>query len=250
MIRNLMIVILLIINAGIFAQQSDKKMHLERTPALLIFTAVESPQKKHKVTASASESIVELGQKEKFIVEITDDSNVFSEQNLQRFAAIIFLNTRGNVMDKKQQSAFQKYIRRGGGVAMVHAAMLAEENWEWFRELVGAQFKNHPKIQAGKLLNAAPEHRVNQGLPENWLHIDEWYNYIAVPKNVTVLLYVDESTYEGGIHGKNHPIAWCHKYDGGRIFYTAIGHTDECWTNQLFMKHILNGIKYAAGVLN
>jgi len=90
---------------------------------------------------------------------------------------------------------------------VIHAAMLAEEDWEWFGDLVGARFKDHPKIQSGRLLNVAPENNINRGLPESWSHIDEWYNYHFVPKNVTILLTVDESSYEGGIHGKHHPIA-------------------------------------------
>ena len=250
MLKNLIIVLFLMINAGIFAQETAKKLPSEQTPALLIFTAVEDPKKAHKVTSFAAETIVQLAQNDNFMIEITDDSNIFTEQNLPGFAAIIFLNTRGNVLDEKQQSALQKYIRGGGGAAVIHAAMLAEENWEWFRALLGTQFKNHPAIQPGKLINAAPEHKVNHGLPESWMHSDEWYNYTAVPKNVTVLLNVDESTYQGGIHGENHPIAWCHEYDGGRIFYTALGHTNESWTNQLFLQHVFNGIRFVTGSLH
>ena len=135
-------------------------------------------------------------------------------------------------------------------IAILHAAILAEEDWNWFTGLVGARFVNHPEIQSAKLNNVLPRHEANRYLPEEWVHTDEWYNYKAVPENVTVLLEVDETSYKGGIHGKSHPIAWCHKYDGGKVFYTAIGHTNECWTNEIFMRHILGGIEYIIDTTN
>ncbi len=64
---------------------------------------------------------------------------------------------------------------------------------------------------------------------------------------VHVLATLDESTYAGGLMGSDHPIAWCHFYDGGRSWYTALGHTDESWTEPLFLEHLLGGITFAAG---
>ncbi len=58
---------------------------------------------------------------------------------------------------------------------------------------------------------------------------------------------VDESTYQGGKMGKDHPISWYHDYDGGRAFYTELGHTDESYKEDNFLKHVLGGIQYAIG---
>lgn len=230
------------------AQEREPAPPTEPHHALLVFTAVENPAKHHKVTEFAASALVDAAGKAGFRVDVTADAASFTVDRLRTCAALVFLNTRGNVLDEAQRSALQTYVRGGGGVVIVHAGMLAEEEWEWFSTLVRARFKDHPKIQPGAIVNAAPAHPVNRGLPARWIHTDEWYNYIAVPESTTVLLAVDESTYEGGAHGDRHPVVWCHEYDGGRIVVTTLGHTPEAWTDELFLRHLLNGITFAAGV--
>jgi type 1 glutamine amidotransferase len=61
--------------------------------------------------------------------------------------------------------------------------------------------------------------------------------------NVTVLLTIDESSYKGGKNGQHHPMAWFHRYDGGKAFYTELGHTNESFAEPLFLKHLLGGIR-------
>ena len=34
-------------------------------------------------------------------------------------------------------------------------------------------------------------------------------------------------------------MSWFHDFDGGRAFYTAMGHTDETYSEPLFSNHIL-----------
>lgn len=65
--------------------------------------------------------------------------------------------------------------------------------------------------------------------------------------DVNVLISLDEKSYTGGENGDNHPIAWYHEFDGGRAFYTGMGHTNESYSNPIFLKHLLGGIKYAIG---
>jgi type 1 glutamine amidotransferase len=62
-----------------------------------------------------------------------------------------------------------------------------------------------------------------------------------------VLATVDESTYAGAGMGTDHPVAWCQEYDGGRAWYSAMGHTDESFREPRFLAHLLAGIRYAAG---
>ena len=61
------------------------------------------------------------------------------------------------------------------------------------------------------------------------------------------VITIDEKTYEGGNDGDYHPMSWYHSYDGGRAFYTALGHTDESYSDPLYLKHLLGGIEYAIG---
>jgi type 1 glutamine amidotransferase len=79
------------------------------------------------------------------------------------------------------------------------------------------------------------------------MHFDEWYNYKNIHPELHVLMKLDESSYKGGENGDNHPIAWYHEFDGGRAFYTGLGHTDESYDDPNFRQHLLGGIAYCLG---
>lgn len=119
--------------------------------------------------------------------------------------------------------------------------------------MVGAYFANHPKLQKATINVIDKNHLSTSFLPDKWERFDEWYNFKNVQSDIKVLARLDESTYEGGTMGTNHPHAWYHNFDGGRAFYTAGGHTNESYSEPLFLRHLLGGIQYAldgaAGVL-
>ena len=87
-------------------------------------------------------------------------------------------------------------------------------------------------------------------LPSEWNRADEWYNYHARPaEGVRILVDLDETSYEGGTMGAGgHPVVWCHEFDGGRAFYTELGHTAESYVEPLFVEHLLGGILWAMGI--
>src|SRR5690606_31024649 len=61
------------------------------------------------------------------------------------------------------------------------------------------------------------------------------------------LIDIDETSYEGGTNGDNHPMSWYQAFDGGRAFYTSMGHTEETFADPLFLGHLLGGLRYAMG---
>ncbi|MEE4310758.1 MAG: alginate lyase family protein, partial [candidate division KSB1 bacterium] len=183
-----------------------------------------------------------------FSVDATEDSSLFTPQNLAKYDALVFLNTSGDVLDESGQSALKMYIRGGGGFAGIHGATDTEYEWDWYRGLVGTYFDRHPEVQEAVIRVLDKTHPSTAGLPDNWVRIDEWYNFRhPLSENIFILAEIDESTYSGGTHGEHHPFCWCHEYDGGRSWYTAGGHTVESYSDSLFLKHLLGGIKYAAG---
>jgi type 1 glutamine amidotransferase len=74
-----------------------------------------------------------------------------------------------------------------------------------------------------------------------------WYNFKKLAKDLHILLKIDEKSYEGGTNNNDHPMAWYHEFDGGRAFYTELGHTEESWKDEKYLKHVLGGIQYAIG---
>ncbi|CAN0600739.1 unnamed protein product, partial [Ectocarpus sp. 12 AP-2014] len=90
-------------------------------------------------------------------------------------------------------------------------------------------------------------HPSTKHLDSVWIMSDEWYNFKNINPDINVLITLNEASYEGGNNGENHPISWYHAYDGGRAFYTEMGHTTETFEDANFLNHLLGGISYAMG---
>ena len=214
-------------------------------PKVLIFCKTAGFH--HNSIAVGIPAIIKLGQENNFDVDTTTNSAKFTVANLKQYAAVIFLSTTGDVLNDEQQKAFQQYIHSGHGFVGVHAATDTEYDWPWYGDLVGAYFKGHPKQQEATLHVVDRNIIATKHLPAEWKRFDEWYNFKYIAKGLHVLITIDEKSYTGGENGDNHPMAWYHEYDGGRAFYTELGHTDESYSDLLYLQHLLGGIKYAMG---
>ncbi|MFC6099317.1 ThuA domain-containing protein [Olivibacter domesticus] len=214
-------------------------------PAVLVFS--KTAGFRHDSIEKGIATIEELGKNNNFEVEHTEDSTLFTNNNLKRFKAIIFLSTTGDILNADQQKAFEQYIEHGGGFVGIHAAADTEYDWPWYNKLVGAWFLSHPKQQNATIDVIDKNHPSTKHLPNTWTRWDEWYNYKDINPETKVLMKLDETSYEGGKNGDNHPIAWYHNFDGGRAFYTGLGHTKESYDDEAFRLHLLGGIKYAMG---
>ena len=196
-------------------------------------------------------AIRNLGARNDFEVDATEDAGQFTAANLGRYKAVVFLSTTGDVLNNEQQNAFTAWIRGGGGFVGIHAAADTEHGWPWYGELVGAYFASHPAPAQARLRVEDRNHPSTRNLPDPWNRFDEWYDFQQNPRSrgVTVLLSLDETSYPGGQMGADHPIAWYHEHEGGRAWYTAGGHTDASFSEPAFLEHLLGGIRYAAGIL-
>lgn len=204
----------------------------------------------HESIPAGIAAIEKLGLENGFEVDTTTDASWFTEDNLRKYKAVIFLSTTGNVLNNDQQVAFERYIQAGGGFVGIHAAADTEYEWPWYNNLVGAYFMSHPNnpnVRKAVINVVDTTHLATRKLPVRWERNDEWYNYRNIHADLKVLATLDEESYEGGENNDFHPIAWYHAYDGGRAFYTGGGHTIESFSEPLFLQHLLGGIKYAIG---
>jgi cytochrome c len=208
---------------------------------------------RHDAIAAGIAAIETLATEHGFDVDTTEDAGVFTDENLAQYQVVIWLNTTGDVLEDAQQGAFERYVQAGGGYAGVHSASDTEYGWAWYGELVGAYFNNHPANQTATIKVEDPAHPSTVHLGSTWERFDEWYNYQTNPRgDVHVLASLDESSYDpgSGAMGAEHPIAWCHDYDGGRAWYTGLGHTIESYSEPAFLDHLLGGIQTAAGAVD
>ena len=177
---------------------------------------------------------------------------------LEQFHVLIFLNTTGDILTEVEQQAVEGFIRSGKGFVGIHSASDTEYNWPWYTKLVGRMFHIHPAIQTAKLRFTENSFPGLEGFTDGQWWTDEWYEFgpELVP-DLQYILAVDESTYnpvadwadkkiKGTGMGVYHPIAWFHQYDGGRSFYTALGHVPAVYDELAFQKHLYAGIFWAA----
>jgi len=193
-------------------------------------------------------AIRDLAADHDFAVDSTEDAARFTDAELRRYRVVVFLSTTGEILDSGQKAAFERFIRSGGGFVGIHSASDTEYRWAWYGRLAGAYFASHPEIQRATVRIEDPDQVSTKDLPRSWERTDEWHNFRSNPRgNLHVLAVLDESTYSGGSMGTDHPIAWCQQIDGGRSWYTAMGHTSESYAEPLFRLHLLGGIETAAG---
>ncbi len=214
-------------------------------PRILVFTKTAGFH--HSSIPAGAAAIIKLGAENNFDVDTTSNADWFNEDSLKKYAAVVFLNTTGDLLNQYQEADFERYIQSGGGYAGIHAAADAEYDWGWYGRLVGGYFLSHPATQEAEI-NVVDSNNISTShLPRVWKRTDEWYNYKNLNPDVHVLLTINEKSYKGGVNGDHHPMAWYHDFDGGRAWYTELGHTEESYADPLYLKHILGGIKYAVG---
>lgn len=222
----------------------------ERTTLrVLVFT--KTAGYRHKSIEVGFALIRSLGTENGFDVDSTEVAGAFNIANLSRYQAVVWLNTTGDVLNESQQAAFERYIRSGGGYVGVHAAADTEAGWAWYGDLLGggAWISSHPKIQTARLEVEDGRHPSTRHIPPRFQMNEEWYNFKSNPRSsVNVLISIDERSYDPGLDAMgDHPISWSHVYDGGRAWYTNIGHSVATYANADFKQHLLGGILWVAG---
>ncbi|MBM1106791.1 ThuA domain-containing protein [Aurantibacter crassamenti] len=212
-------------------------------------------------------AINELAATHNFEVVRQQDAQSITEESLQNYDAVIFLNTSADIFDNEEQLAFEKYIQSGNGYVGIHAASDTEYDWPWYTKLVGRMFHIHPLQQTAKLKIIDHNFPGLEHFPDTLLFTDEWYEFSEDKvSGLHNLILIDENSYDAKVTWKNrdldkngnrtidrvgegmavHPISWYHEFDGGRSFYTALGHINNVYKNNWFREHLYGGIYYAA----
>ena len=225
---------------------------IEQLSACHILVFSKTGAFRHASIPDALIALHKLAESQHVTIDMTENPSAFTNVNLSHYNAVVFLLTTGSILNASQKAAFERYIRHGGGYAGVHSASDTEYGWSWYGQLVGAYFDRvhgHSRVVQASVHVLDSTHPSTRMLPTVWVRTDEWYNFASNPRSmVHVLLTVDEKTYVGGVMGADHPIAWYHAFDGGRSWYTAMGHTSESYKEPLFLAHLWGGILYAAGI--
>lgn len=231
----------------VFALAGWQPRNARESPRLLVFT--KTAGFRHESIPAGIDAVRKIARESGFEPNFTEEASAFEASALQRYRAVMFLNTSGDVLNANQQAAFEEYIKQGGGFVGVHAAADTEHDWEWYGQLIGAQFKSHPPVQPAVVNAINRSHPSTRHLPERWQRTDEWYNFDRHPRTrigdrIVLLATLDETSYSGGEMKGDHPFAWCHQIDQIRVWYTAGGHTTESYSEPDFVAHLRGGIEW------
>ncbi|WP_246343478.1 ThuA domain-containing protein [Adhaeribacter radiodurans] len=212
----------------------------------------------HDNIPSAVAAIQKLAQQHGFKVDVSDQPQVFTTENLKKYTLLLFPSTNNDVFDTNEQRlAFRKYMQAGGGFVGLHSVVGTERNWPWFKMMLGGSFVWHPPFQKLKIVLIDPAQPSAQGLPKIWAKEDECYFMKDLyPGTHTFLahdltnLNPNESEKMKSIAGPYttlYPAAWYQKFDGGLVWITALGHAKTDYQDATYLRHIWQGIQYVAG---
>lgn len=193
-----------------------------------------------------------MGVRRAFDVVASEDPAIFSTEGLKPFAVIVLLSTTTKPTDPASEwlvgarrEAFQAFVHRGGGIVAIHAAADSHYHWPWYGRLIGGRFTRHPKgTPTGDVTIVDRADPTARGMASHARRTDEWYYYDDYDPTLHLIATLDPQSI-GEADVNPNPISWRHDFEGGRVFYTAMGHTPESFSEPWFLRHLENGIDWS-----
>jgi hypothetical protein len=220
-----------------------------RQKRVLLFT--HSTGYRHASIEPGAAALIQLGKRERVSITRSEDPNIFSPSGLRTYDAIIFLSTSTDPkkpdsewFQGPRRTALQAFVRRGGGIVGIHAASDSHYHWPWYQQLIGGHFARHPQgTPTGTVAVVDPLHRSTRGLPNRMTRTDEWYYFDDYNPRMHLLMTLDPKSI-GEADVNPNPVSWSHNFEGARVFYTAMGHTNESYSDPDMLKHLAGGLNW------
>ena len=232
---------------GLLGQHTIDTLAFQITNEKTIFVLTKTEGFVHKEAIIAGKKCLQkMGLDHQFNILHSQKSEYIETLDWTKIDAIVFLCTTLDILNEPQQKIIENYIQNGGGYVGIHSAADTEYDWPWYGQLMGGYFESHPPgTPSATITTLDVTHPLTNHLPKTWHIQDEWYNYRFKNNDIIPLLNLEESSYEGGKNGKNHPIAWYHSFEGGRSFYIGLGHRGEVYQDSRFVSLVLKGLNFA-----
>jgi hypothetical protein len=241
--------LLLIMLGAVAMTASDGALATPDAPRILIFS--HTTGYRHASIEPAVTALRAMADRNGMVAVASEDPTVFSREGLQEVDAIVLLSNSSRKDDpasdfftEPQRAAFQAFVRRGGGVVAIHAAADSHYYWPWYGRMIGARFQSHPPgTPSGTIRVVDSSHEATAQLPATATRADEWYYFEDFNPETHLLVTLDPASIDQPDVNPN-PVSWAHVFEGGRIFYTAMGHTPESYSEPLFLRHVENGLSW------
>lgn len=214
---------------------------------------------RHPALPELNGFLVRLGAKHNIQMDVTESPEDFSR--LQNYQAIIFNSTTdiGKTLNEQQRKQLKDWYHAGGGIMGLHAAAVHHNTWPWWTELVGCDFNSDSEFVKAKLIVDAKNknHPTVKGFGPTFDYTADWTNHdksVTGLPGVRVLLRVDEKSYDpvrdafktrgGKPMGIDHPVSWIREFEGGRFFYTELGHEVKSLNTKFGHQHLIEGLRW------
>ncbi len=230
-------------------------MNINNETKILVYTKNGAGYVHDNIDASVK-ALQKMGDENGFVVDVSNNPADINEENLKQYNCIVLSNTNNETFDSDEQKlAFVRYIHAGGGVVGIHSACGSERSWPWFWSMLGGKFERHPPYQKFDIKVINHNHPSTSFLGDTWEWEDECYYLKHLNPDLNILLAADLRTvdddkkeiYPGEVFGNWFPLAWYHEFEGGRVFYSALGHSIEHYSDPDLVNHLLGGIRWAIG---
>ena len=244
----------------------DTKKEFDRSPqnigSVLVFSG--TGWYRHPEVAAISGWLARRSPELQMQVDVSENPNDLLKI-LPKYKVLVFNNNTEltAILDTRHQAAVRDWYRQGGGIVALHAALVRQTEWKWFNNLAGCDFDSDSEYLEARIVvdPKAKDHPAVRGHGMSFRYKADWTNHdrtVTGLEGFQVLLRVDESSYDpvrdffktrgGKAMGKDHPVAWLHTNDGGRFFYTELGHDVRSLETPFGRQHITEGIRWAAGL--
>lgn len=213
-----------------------------------------------------------------FQVATSKDIYEFEKKNLKNYDVVVLNNNcskgdrRNLFWDKLAEDAslndeqrskkaqqlednLLQYVSKGGGLVVLHGAIVMQNKSKNFGEMMGGSFDYHPKQQEIHVKPVDPDHPMVAAFENGgFTHVDEpyFFNNAYFNYDFRPLLYMDVNRLEGlkeAVEDKIKYISWIKRYGKGRIFYASPSHNAQSMENPELLQFFLDGMQYAAGDL-
>ena len=177
---------------------------------------------------------------------------------------------------EETQTAFEEYMKSGGGFVSVHAADNSFPKWKAYNQMIGLggwggrTEKDGPYVYfdldeklvrdtaKGKggghgpqhefpVVVREPEHPIMAGLPTMFMHTkDELYQSLRGPAEKMTVLATGFADKQRKGTGRHEPVVMVIEYEKGRVFHTTLGHDDYSFESVALITLLQRGTEWAA----
>jgi type 1 glutamine amidotransferase len=161
---------------------------------------------------------------------------------------VVIFYTVGMELGPAQEKALQAFVEDGGGLVAIHGASASFGNSAVWTRLIGARFAGHaPGLYPLPVEIVDRQHPITAGVAD-FVVTDEEYCH-TFPDGVErhVIARFRERPANSKDPNGNRDVAWTREAGKGRVFYTALGHDEQSWSNPAWQRMMVQGILWSAG---